>query len=334
MDFEEAEKVDGVRLSWHVWPTTRLDQIKMVVPLGVMYTPLANQQEVFRCPYAPLKCRKETCQAILSPWSEVDWVNKLWVCPLCLTRDAFPMSYQHSSPQNLPSELEEDATTIEYEVKSPEAAASSTQSPAFLFVIDTAIPENELEAIKASIEQTLTLLPEDCLIGLITFGKHASVHEIGFVECNKCIVFRGDIHQNEEKLKNFTVDRIKHLLEVSPTNGGISRFFQPIHEIINDFNEILEDINCDQWVAKRSCRPDKCTGVACQIAVSLMEACLEGYNGRIMLFSGGAPTIGPGRVVEDSLAKHLRSHRDIVKGTQSTTSRKKTVLPNVDNVTT
>ncbi len=121
-------------------------------------------------------------------------------------------------------------------------------------------------------------------------------------------MFRGDIHNNVEKLKNFTIDRIKHLLEISPTNGGINRFFQPISEIMNEFTEILEDINIDQWIRGRACRPDKCTGVACQIGVSLMEACFEGYSGRIILFSGGAPTIGPGRVVESSLANHLRGH--------------------------
>ena len=317
MNFEEAEKIDGVRLSWNVWPTTRLEQVKMVIPLGIMYTPLINQQDIYKCDYPPLKCRKDTCQAILSPWSEVDWVNKLWVCPLCLTRNAFPPSYNHISPQNMPSELDQNSTTIEYEQQLPQQQQQQQQqqSPAFLFVIDTVHEqEAELDAIKASIDQILITLPEDSLIGLITFGKHVSVHEIGFTQCNKSIVFRGDIHNDENKLKNFTVDRIKHLLEVTPLNGGISRFFQSISEIGNEFGEILEDINIDQWRAKRGCRPDRCTGVAVQIAISLMESCLQGYNGRIILFSGGAPTVGPGRVIESSRAKHLRGHRDIVKG--------------------
>ena len=39
-----------------------------------------------------------------------------------------------------------------------------------------------------------------------------------------------------------------------------------------------------------------------------------GHAGRILLFSGAAPTVGPGRVVESSLAKHLRGHKDIVRG--------------------
>ena len=218
----------------------------------------------------------------------MDWVNKLWVCPLCLTRNSFPPSYSHITPQLMPSELDQNSTTIEYEQQQPEAT-----QPAFLFVVDLAIPENELEAIKASIEQTLTLLPADCLVGLITFGKHCNVHEIGYVHCNKSIVFRGDIHGDDAKLKNFTVDRIKHLLEVTPQNHDISRFLQPVGDIINEFNEILEDITVDQWTPKRASRPDKCTGVAALVAVALMEACLQGSNARIMLFSGGAPTIGP-----------------------------------------
>ena len=45
-----------------------------------------------------------------------------------------------------------------------------------------------------------------------------------------------------------------------------------------------------------------------------MEACLSGSNGRIILFTGGAPTVGPGCVVQSHLAKHLRGHKDIVKG--------------------
>ena len=39
--------------------------------------------------------------------------------------------------------------------------------------------------------QTLNLLPEHVLVGLITFGTHVAVHEIGFAECAKSYVFRG-----------------------------------------------------------------------------------------------------------------------------------------------
>ena len=70
MDFEEAERFDGVRLSWNVWPTNRLDQIKTVIPLGCLYTPLIRNDEIIenRCGYNPLICRNDKCQSILSEW--------------------------------------------------------------------------------------------------------------------------------------------------------------------------------------------------------------------------------------------------------------------------
>lgn len=30
------------------------------------------------------------------------------------------------------------------------------------------------------------------MIGLITYGKMVQVHELGFTDCPKCFVFRGD----------------------------------------------------------------------------------------------------------------------------------------------
>ncbi len=48
--------------------------------------------------------------------------------------------------------------------------------------------------------------------------------------------------------------------------------------------------------------------------IETASPCLERYNGRIMLFSGDVPTIRPGRVVQSSLAHHLRGYKDIVKG--------------------
>ena len=47
------------------------------------------------------------------------------------------------------------------------------------------------DSLKDSVQQTLNLLPENALVGLITFGAHVLVHEIGFGECHKSIAFRG-----------------------------------------------------------------------------------------------------------------------------------------------
>ena len=178
----------------------------------------------------------------------MDYNNKMWICVLCGNRNNLPQSYRHASHESPPMEMQDAHTTIEYETKSEQTMSA----PTFLFVIDTAVADEELEAVKAAIEQTLTLLPEDCMVGLITFGKHVSVNEIGYTECNKCIVFLGDIHLNEETEKAFTVDRVKHLLGITPENGLISRYFLPIKDVLIEFRGILDDINVDglegRWV--------------------------------------------------------------------------------------
>jgi hypothetical protein len=35
------------------------------------------------------------------------------------------------------------------------------------------------------------MIPEHALVGLVTFGTHVHVHELGFSECPKAYVFRG-----------------------------------------------------------------------------------------------------------------------------------------------
>lgn len=51
--------------------------------------------------------------------------------------------------------------------------------PAFVFLVDTCLREEELDQLKDSLQQTLNLLPEDTLVGLVTFGTNVMVHELG-----------------------------------------------------------------------------------------------------------------------------------------------------------
>jgi hypothetical protein len=38
--FTELEETDGIRLSWNVWPNSRIEATKAVIPFGALYTPL------------------------------------------------------------------------------------------------------------------------------------------------------------------------------------------------------------------------------------------------------------------------------------------------------
>lgn len=51
--------------------------------------------------------------------------------------------------------------------------------PIFLLVVDTCMDEEELGSLKDSLQMSLSLIPPNSLIGLITFGKMVQVHELG-----------------------------------------------------------------------------------------------------------------------------------------------------------
>jgi len=69
-----------------------------------------------------------------------------------------------------------------------------------MLVVDTAVSSEELVELKDSLQQSINFIPEDALIGLITYGKMAYVHELGFSECPKCYVFRGDKELNSKQI--------------------------------------------------------------------------------------------------------------------------------------
>ena len=148
-DFHEVEATDGVRFSWNVWPSSRLEATRMVVPLGCLYTPLKPINELPLLPYEPVVC-KGTCPSILNPFCRIDFKAKMWICPFCFQRNHFPPHYNDINENNLPAELIPNYTTIEYAL--PRAPAGP---PVFLWVVDTCLVESELQALKDSLEQVL-----------------------------------------------------------------------------------------------------------------------------------------------------------------------------------
>lgn len=57
--------------------------------------------------------------------------------------------------------------------------------------MDTCLEEEDLQALKESLQMSLSLLPPDALVGLITFGRMVQVHELSCEGISKSYVFRG-----------------------------------------------------------------------------------------------------------------------------------------------
>lgn len=65
---QQNEDRDGVRFSWNVWPSSRLEATRMVVPLGCLYTPIKERPDLPPIQYEPVLCTRPTCRAILNPY--------------------------------------------------------------------------------------------------------------------------------------------------------------------------------------------------------------------------------------------------------------------------
>lgn len=189
--------------------------------------------------------------------------------------------------------------------------------------------EDELTALKDSLQMSLSLLPPNAMIGLITFGKMVQVHELGSDGCSKSYVFRGT--------KDLTAKQVQEMLGIGrgagPVNPNqpqqqqmvqgpygpqqvqppVNRFLQPIQKCDMALTDLLGELQKDPWPVPQGKRFLRSTGTALSIAVGLLECTYPNTGARIMLFLGGPCSQGPGQVVNDELKQPIRSHHDIQK---------------------
>jgi protein transport protein SEC23 len=165
-------------------------------------------------PYRPLRCK--TCRAVLNPFCRVDFDAKIWICPFCYQRCHFPPHYASIAPTNQPGELYPQCASVEYKM-----AGERGLPPVFLFLLDTCLIEEELGYLKASLSQALTLIPENSLVGLVTFGAQVHVHELGFPECPKSYLFRGSKDVTKEQI-------LEQLGLINRAAGGLHRGAPPV----------------------------------------------------------------------------------------------------------
>ena len=268
--------------------------------------------------YEPIRCKGAACGCVLNPFCQVDFGTKMWTCPFCLNRNHFPPHYAANiSETQLPAELIPQFTTLEYQLPSKTAGP-----PVFMFVVDTCVDDEELDELKDSLQQSLNLLPDESLVGFITFGTMVHVHELGFADCPKSYVFQG--------AKDYEATRVQELLGLGGHAGvrgrgaggpsaatmaaATSRFLLPVSECSLVLENILEDLQRDPWPRATGRRPARATGVALSIAVSLLQRTVGWQGARIMSFLGGPCTHGPGTVADPEVGTPMRSHTDLQKG--------------------
>ncbi|KAL0481516.1 protein transport protein SEC23 [Acrasis kona] len=317
MNYQENENQNGLRHSFNVLPSNRLEASRLVLPVGALYTPLKPVTNPLVLKYDPVFCKG--CRSILNPYCRPNFQSKTWDCPICQARNMFPPAYHGCSETNAPAEVLSQYTTIEYELNRPPG-----NPPIFLYVLDTCLPEEELSLLKDSILMSINLLPQESLVGLITFGTTAQVYELGFAECSKAYVFRGDKSPTHEQVQDQLGLR-SSTFQSQPANpqsnlqGNInpctsqvaSRFILPLSHCESMLTTIIEELQVDPWPVKPKRRFRRCTGVAIGIATSLLECSFSNSGARIMSFLGGPCTLGDGQIAGLELTEVIRMHNDL-----------------------
>ncbi|KOM25424.1 hypothetical protein LR48_Vigan102s008200 [Vigna angularis] len=316
----DPEGVDGVRMTWNVWPRTKVESSKCVIPLAATVALIRPHPDIPRLQYAPLRCK--TCSSALNPFARVDFTAKIWICPFCYQRNHFPPQYHAISETNFPGELYPQYTTVEYILP---LSNSLNPSPVFLFLLDTCLIEEEIQFLKSALRRAIGLLPDNALVGFVSFGTQVQVHELGFSDMSKVYVFRGSkeipADQVLDQLGLSTPGRRPH--KTSPgvagagagglPSSGITRFLLPASECEYTLNALLDELQTDQWPVPPGRRPARCTGVALNVAAGLLSACTPGTGARIIALVGGPCTEGPGAIVSKDLSDPVRSHKDLDK---------------------
>ncbi|KAJ0092770.1 hypothetical protein Patl1_25247 [Pistacia atlantica] len=335
MDFTELEAIEGLRWSWNSWPPTKSDAVSLLIPLSLLHTPLMQSSDIPILPYDPVICSK--CGAVLNPYARVDYASRIWSCPFCYARNPFPRTYSSIAETNLPAELFPTYSSVEYATNdhsitntlgsamsfSSMASFSSVSSggaagvgvgPTFVFVVDACMEKDEIKAVKHELLRVIEQLPENALVGLVVFDSMVMVHDLGFNECSRVVILHGERDLSSEQIQQLLgISSLKQQqLGKTPVihNQG---FLLPASECEFNISTAIEEIH-SLVEPKPGHRPQRCTGAAISAALGLLEGCLMNTGSRIMVFTSGPATLGPGIVVDTDLSKTIRNHGDLMNG--------------------
>lgn len=320
MDFEEREDNDGIRLTWNNVPKLKLQNHRNVAPLAALYTPFNNKLEVNCLNVAHmLRCRQ--CKAFVNPYVTINQqMGDIWYCQFCSFGNRLTLDESGS----LPLSLQPENSTVEYAT-----GRTAKFPPIFLYVVDTCFEGEDVADAFLSLRDLLTLslslLPSNAMVGLISFGKHVHLHDLSVP--NRSHTFNGS--------KEYVLADIQKILGLNAAGTGnlhvlsniASKFLQTIDMAEYQMSTILENLVNNTFPHSNRDRSERATGCALNVAAMTLQAILgtsTSAGGHVMCFVGGVATFGPGKVVGMPLKEPIRSHHDIDRANV-------TQLPNMSN---
>lgn len=321
MNFEDREDKDGVRVTWNNVPKSKLQNQRNIVPLATLYTPLNNKSRI-TCLDATSISRCRQCKAFLNPYITINQQTPdIWYCQFC----SFGNRLSLSETGTYPTSIQPEFSTVEYKT-----GRESRLPPIFWYVVDTCFEGEDIEDAFGSLRELLilsiSLLPSNCLVGFVSFGKHVQLHDL--LNPHKSYFFNGDKEYSSEQVQKILGLNSSGLGNSSILSSLAQRFLQPVQIAEYQLCSVLENLTNNVFPHNSARdRAERSTGCAINVTSLIIEAILGKGNssgGHIMCFVGGATTYGPGRIVGLPLKEPMRSHHDIEKSIAST-------LPNILN---
>lgn len=251
----------------------------------------------------------------------------LWTCPFCGTRNQLPAlptladalgagadEKIAEDAAQIPFPLDPRAQDIEYVVAPPEI-----QKPAvFLYVVDTCFEEpEEMQALKDAIAQSISALPADCLVGLIGFGRHVQVYQVGAADCQTSYTFNGARRYSQPEvarrlgLMGTAGAGFRAGAGGSAGAGAGAQFIQQRTACEFSLSALIEQMRPDAFPTDKYARRLTSTGCAVDVAQKMLAQICPHTGARILLFCAGPCTQGPGLIVDPPLKDPIRSHHDI-----------------------
>lgn len=301
--FEDYEDLTGLKYSFNVFPRNKEQEKKCTIPISCLYQPLKEKENPILIESYPIACFN--CKSILNPFCILDSNYKSWSCSICSYRNQLP-----NVLNQLPIELDPSSLDVEYIIPPLQNnnQLSQLKPMIFTYVVDLAIEIDELDALRDSLINSIDYLPPNSMIMLITFGKHVNVYELGLNDHQSCYTFNG--------FKEYTKDEISKKLGINSNlnKGNITnRFVQQTNICEFTLTNIFESLKKDSFKILPYHRNERSTGCAINVAFNMLSILYPKIGSRIMLFTGGPCTIGPGQIVETSFKNPLRSHHDLLK---------------------
>ena len=316
MDFYQNEDRDGVRLPWNILPLNRTWAEKVVLPVGVHYSPLKNIQDIGFLGNHPIMC--QSCKGVLNPFCSIEVSSKSFKCSICGARSGLPQAVmkQIIDTGSIP-ETSSENTTIEYLLD------ETNRDRAYLFLIDKCVPEEELEEIKKSVLAAVQSLSDDCSVGLVTFDRNVFIQDLEESEYLSELSLNGS--------KEYDYDRIAKMLNfIIPTPQIVNHVPSPRHSVVlrplekcrETFERAVEKIRVNKWPSQTTERPLRAFGSALKVSLSIAAGWYQ-HGTQIVACLGGNCTYGPGLIIPPTKEIIMRSHDDLVEDSEKIATFKK-----------